>query len=238
MPTQQIRARGHAQAYPLSPMQGGMLFQSLLAEGAAERGGYDIEQLHIRLHESLDAAVLGRAFTLIARRHAILSTSFRWEGVERPEQVLSDGLSMSVETLDWTRANAGELTQLRTDFLARDRKRGFDLRKPPLLRATLSATSSGGSELFWTFHHILLDGRSFATVLLEVFAAYEAFARGAEPALPPAPRPYGDYIEWLARHEQQHKPEHDAFFKTMLRANARRLSRAWCRRPGAWCCRG
>jgi amino acid adenylation domain-containing protein len=194
-------------------MQGGMLFQYVLSEGAAERGGYDIEQLHIRLQERLDAASLARAFTFVARRHPILSTAFRWEGVDRPEQFALRDVSVPVETLDWSHAGEAELPELRADFLQRDRTRGFDLRSAPLLRATLCLRAGEGSELFWTFHHILLDGRSFATVLLEVFAVYEADRRGETASLPPPPRPYFDYIEWLA---QQDIGPSLAYFKTLL----------------------
>ena len=115
-----------SQPQPLSPMQAGMLFTYLLSEGAADRGGFDIEQLHVKLNESLDEKTLARAFTYVARRHPILSTGFVWEGVEQPQQAAVDGVSVPVETLDWRNASAEELPALRADFLARDRKRGFD----------------------------------------------------------------------------------------------------------------
>ena len=72
----------------LSPMQAGMLFQYVLSEGVSDRGGYDIEQLHIRLQEALDGRALSRAFSFVARRHPILSVAFSWEGVEAPQQEL------------------------------------------------------------------------------------------------------------------------------------------------------
>ncbi|HEX4351603.1 MAG TPA: condensation domain-containing protein, partial [Polyangiales bacterium] len=149
--------------YSLSPMQGGMLFQYLLSDGA-ERAGYDVEQIRIELNETLEAALLSRAFSHVARRHPILSTAFRWEGVERPEQRPFADVTVPVETIDWQRAGE-ELSTVRDEFLARDRRRSFDLRRAPLMRVTLCSLGSGRSELFWTFHHILLDGRSFATVL-------------------------------------------------------------------------
>ena len=36
-------------------------------------------------------------------------------------------------------------------------------------------------RIVWTFHHALLDGRSFPLVLREVFALYGAAAPGARP---------------------------------------------------------
>ncbi|MET0389338.1 MAG: amino acid adenylation domain-containing protein [Polyangiales bacterium] len=202
------------QPIALAPMQAGMLYQYLLSEGVAERGGYNIEQLHIRCAEGLDARVLGRAFTSVARRHAILSTAFRWEGVDEPQQVYFEAVTVPVHTIDWQKASETELPKLRASLLAEDRQRGFDLRKAPLLRLTVCQLPDGRSELLWTFHHILLDGRSFATVLLEVFATYDALQSGKPVSLAPPPRPYSDYIDWLAK---QNKTESLAFFKSLLR---------------------
>ena len=206
-----------SQPQPLSPMQAGMLFTYVLSDGAADRGGFDIEQLHIRLSETLDAKNLARAFTFVARRHPILSTGFVWEGVEAPQQAAVDGVSVPVETLDWQSAGEEQLPGLRAEFLARDRKRGFDLRRPPLMRATLCLRNTKQCELFWTFHHILLDGRSFAQVLLEVFSAYEALGQGRAPALAAPARPYSDYVKWLGK---QDTTESLAFFKGILRGKS------------------
>jgi Condensation domain len=52
--------------------------------------------------------------------------------------------------------------------------------------------------VLWTFHHALLDGRSFSLVLREVFAFHEAFSRGGDADVP-LPRPYRDHIEWLRK---------------------------------------
>jgi amino acid adenylation domain-containing protein len=52
-------------------------------------------------------------------------------------------------------------------------------------------------QLVWTFHHILLDGRSFPPVLDEVFARHAALRAGRAVSFP-ARRPYRDFIDWLA----------------------------------------
>ena len=70
-------------------------------------------------------------------------------------------------------------------------------------------------RLLWTFHHALLDGRSFPIVLGEVFAAYTAFRDGVEggPQLTPR-KPYYDYIEWL---RTQDLPQAEQFFREKLK---------------------
>jgi amino acid adenylation domain-containing protein/non-ribosomal peptide synthase protein (TIGR01720 family) len=65
----------------------------------------------------------------------------------------------------------------------------------------------------WTFHHALLDGRSFPIVLREVFLCYEAIRDGREASLP-APRPYADYIAWL---RTQDLGRAEAFWRSTLK---------------------
>lgn len=65
------------------------------------------------------------------------------------------------------------------------------------MRATIFQTAPGTSELIWTFHHILLDGRSFGPLLGELFSTYdEVLSKGIKVFAEPA-RPYVDYITWL-----------------------------------------
>ena len=188
---------GHA----LSPMQESMLYQSLLEDSGAAARGFDIEQLHVALAEALDQSALSRAVELLFQRHPVLSTSFHWDDLNRPEQRLNGGAAIAIETIDWGGLSECERSARRALFLERDRRRGFDLRTAPLMRMTVCAIDERRSELVWTFHHILLDGRSIAPLVRELFTAYDAYRAGAEPMLPPAPRPYSDYIAELARQD-------------------------------------
>jgi amino acid adenylation domain-containing protein len=193
-------------------MQVGMLFQSLLAEGS-ERSGYDIEQIGITLPEALQPDALARAWTLVVRRHSALTASFHWQDLPAPEQRPEPDLVVPVEFLDWSELSADAGAAARGEFLQRDRRRGFDLRKAPLLRVTVLTFGPQQTELVWTVHHILIDGRSFAPVLLEVFAVYDTLLRGDTPILSRPPRPYGDYIDWLSRQDWHASLP---FWKTLL----------------------
>ena len=62
------------------------------------------------------------------------------------------------------------------------------------MRLFVARFPGGQSRVLWTYHHALLDGRSFI-VLREWFALYDAARGGEVVALPPA-RPYRDYIVW------------------------------------------
>src|SRR2546425_11339860 len=76
----QMKAETTADAYPLSPMQEGMLFHTV----SAREPGVDIEQLLCTLREPVDAAALERAWQRAVERHDILRTSFHWDGLAAP----------------------------------------------------------------------------------------------------------------------------------------------------------
>lgn len=194
-------------------MQSGMLFQSILSEGSAERSGYDIEQIRVTLREPLQREAFERAWTLVARRHVALSAFYRWEGLPQAVQRFDPGVRVPVVFTDWSGLNEAQRESQRREFLTRDRLREFDLRQAPLMRVTVFELGGEQCEFVWTVHHILLDGRSFATVLLDVFAAYEALRRGESPAFSPPERDYADYLEWLG--VRDFRPSLP-FFKTLL----------------------
>ncbi|MDQ2857020.1 MAG: amino acid adenylation domain-containing protein [Candidatus Eremiobacteraeota bacterium] len=180
-------------SYPLTPLQQGMLFHHLLQPGS----GVDIQQIVCSLREAVDVAALEGAWNSVARRHAILATSFRWEGVERACQHVWDAVTVPLRCEDW-RSFEPSLRQAKLEaFLYADRLAGFELDAAPLCRVALFRVGDAAYELVWTVHHAVVDGRSFVHVLRDVFAAYEALAAGATPQLGQPPRAFRDFVAWL-----------------------------------------
>ncbi len=196
-PAAEVTARDLEQIYPLSPMQEGMLFQSLLAPETAvyfEQNGWDLAG------GPLDAAALRRAWQRLLERHAILRTAFVWKDLERPLQIVHRRCHLPFEVLDWRHLEPAEQAARLQRLEADDRGRPFELERPPLLRLRLLRLDEQRSRLLWSSHHLLLDGWSMATVFEELFAAYAALRRGAS-WNPPPPRPFRDYIAWHARRD-------------------------------------
>ncbi|MES1245675.1 MAG: non-ribosomal peptide synthase/polyketide synthase, partial [Acidobacteriota bacterium] len=182
---------GIEDVYPLSPLQEGILFESLYAPGS----GVYVEQLLCRLEGDLDAAAFERACRWTVERHAVLRTSFHWRDLERPLQVVHGRAEARLERLDWRGLSAAEREERLANLVRTDRERGLDLSTPPLMRWTL-ATAESESWLLWTHHHLLLDGWSFSAVAGELLGAWRALRSGAEPAYGRR-RPYRDFIAWL-----------------------------------------
>ncbi len=196
--------------YPLSPLQQGILFHSLLDDGA---GAYFVQ--HAWTFEGrLDVPALVRAFEEVVSRHPVLRTAFVWERRDRPVQVVRERVRLPVESID-LRGLDGEAQGRRlAAFAVADRARGFELARAPLTRVTLLRLRDEAYRVVWSVHHLLLDGWSTPLLTREIFTLYEAFAAGLPAPHLPRPRPYGDYIGWL---QQQDPTRAEAFFRAELR---------------------
>lgn len=193
--------------YGLSPMQAGMLFHAR----AEPRPGVDFQQL-VAAAEHLDVQRYVAAWRTVVARHDILRTSFHWRDLAVPHQCVHPEVSLPVEVLDLRLLDGARQKEELAAFLRRDRQRGFSLEVAPLLRLTLLRLSDEQYEAVWSFHHILLDGRSFLTVLREVYRIYDAACAGHVLTLD-EPTPFADFIAWF---EKRDHSVSEAYFRKTL----------------------
>ncbi|RGD57175.1 amino acid adenylation domain-containing protein [Kitasatospora xanthocidica] len=185
--------RAVADVYPLTPMQAGMLFHSLLDPD----GDTYVNQVQLVLDGVTDPHTLAEAWQRTADANAILRTRLSWQDGAEPLQVVQHRAAVPVAHHDWTGRPAEQVERDTARLLAEDRAAGIDLGGAPLLRLALIRLTPTRVRVVWTFHHVLLDGWSAAQVFDEVCERYAALTAGRAPA--PAERaPYADYLRWLA----------------------------------------
>lgn len=172
-------------------MQHGMLFHAI----SAGHTGVDIEQIVMTLREPCEIGHFMDAWHAVMQRHTILRTRFRWEELPEPKQEVVAHAALPLTRVDWSGLDPATLEQKFSAQLATDRRQGFDLTRAPLMRLFVADVASDEQRVVWTFHHSLLDGRSFPHVLREVFSLHNAAKRGASVQLD-VPRPYREYIDW------------------------------------------
>ena len=184
--------------YPLSPLQAGLLFDSVyngdaVAHLYANRVVYD-------LSGKVDRDCLRAAWQQVIDRHTILRSSFVWESLEQPRQVVQRRLRVPFTELDW-RNYPPEEQERRLDFLmTNDGRRGFDLSNAPLMRLTLIRAAGDRWLMLWSYHHLLLDGWSTIILEREVSLLYREQLTG-EPTGLGCPEPFVRYIEWIAQNQ-------------------------------------
>ncbi|HYG62303.1 MAG TPA: amino acid adenylation domain-containing protein, partial [Thermoanaerobaculia bacterium] len=181
--------------YPLTPLQSGMLFHSLMSPAS----GVYVTQVTCTLPADLDSRLFLQAWERLVERHAVLRTAFLWEGLDEPRQVVRKRCALAWQELDW-RGLAAEERELRYEELRHDdRHAPIPLDRAPLMRFSLIRVD-GELRFIWTSHHLLLDGWSLPLLVQELGAVYPALREGREPLLPPA-RPFSDYAVWLQKQD-------------------------------------
>ena len=178
--------------YPLSPLQKGLLFHSL----ASPNSGLYFQQMNCFLRGKFDAGAWGKAWQSLVDLHPILRTSFVWEKVQEPIQVVHREVKLQINEQDWRAFNAIEQKAKSAEYLREDRRRGFSVSHAPLMRHALLRMSDDAYMWVWSHHHLLLDGWSVQVLADQIFEFYEGYVKNEPVRLAPS-RPYKDYIAWL-----------------------------------------
>ncbi|MFP2934309.1 condensation domain-containing protein, partial [Pyxidicoccus sp. 3LG] len=195
--------------YPLSPLQQGMLFHTLLAPAS----GVYVTQLTWTFGGTVDLEAFRRTWDVVVARQPMLRTSFLAEGLEEPLQQVHASATLPWTEHDWSALPEAERHSLFQTLLDEDRARGFDLRTPPLMRLTVVRLDERTYRILWTLHHLVLDGWSLGLLFQQLFTTYEQLRAGRL-----APRSeatsFREHIAWL---QQQPLDAAEAFWRKALR---------------------
>lgn len=194
--------------YRLSPLQEGMLFDSLSEEN---RGLY-VYQLSYALRGQLDVDAFRQAWQQLVDRHQLLRASFHWQDIEHPVAVIHRRATLPFTLYDWCKIPAAEQQARLDTFIQEKQNTGLDLTRAPLMQIDLIHRADDRYHFIWSFHHLLLDAWSTALLLQEAFTRYHAL-REKRPYRPQPVRPYREYIEWI---QQQDVSKVEAFWRQEL----------------------
>ena len=194
--------------YPLSPLQEGLLFQSLYAPSSDT---YFVQNI-FEITTKVNIQALQSAWQKVSNHHDILKTGFIWQHGKKPLQYVLESVHLPFTYYDWQDVPEEiQQTKLET-FIQEDRHTGFDLTKAPLFRISLIQYAPDKYHLIWSQHHLLTDGWCLPIILGDVFKSYEMITQDKEPQLNQR-RPYQDYITWI---QQQDKTKAEVFWKDYL----------------------
>ena len=175
----------------LSPLQQGLFSLAAMSDGDDYVDPYVIA-MAADITGALDPGLLRECAAAALARHPNLRASFVHAN-SRAVQVIPARVDVAWRQV---RATGDEVAALEAD----ERRRPFNLDRGPALRFLLIELP----DMRWRFavvaHHIVIDGWSLPLFVGELITLYRG---GADPAaLPAPPRPYRDYIGWLAGRDQ------------------------------------
>ncbi|HEV7667231.1 MAG TPA: amino acid adenylation domain-containing protein [Thermoanaerobaculia bacterium] len=165
---------GIEDAYPVSAVQGGMLYHmrytptSIVYHNVYSR----------RLRAPFDPEAFARAAQRVVDRHPILRTSFDLTTYGEPLQLVHETAAVAVGADDLSRLSPPEQEVALDAFVEDEKQKSFNLARPPLVRFHLHRRDAESFNLTFTEFHPVFDGWSLHSFLAEVLAAYLALAGG------------------------------------------------------------
>ena len=194
--------------YPLSAIQHGILFHCL---HAPEMRLYHMQDIYT-FHGSLNIPAFEYAWQQLSVLHTALRTSFYWEELDKPLQVVHEKVEVPIEYQDWRGITPLVQQEQLKSLLKTDRLRSFDFSQAPLIRLALIQIEDNTYYLVWDWHLIILDGWSLPLLLGDVIKLYEAYRLGQDAPLISGTC-FGNYIDWL---QQQDSSKAEKFWRQQL----------------------
>lgn len=165
-------------AYPLSSLQAGMLYHSEMHPDSAifhQIFTFDLRLPHWEI-------AWEKALTDIALAHPVLRTSFHWTRYSTPLQIVHRKVELPLTVCD-LRTFGVNARQKVEEWIESEKTRSFDVSKAPLVRFQIHRLSDSQLSFSFSFHHVILDGWSVATLLTQLLQRYIHYLE-AEPVAP------------------------------------------------------
>ncbi|MEV8532241.1 amino acid adenylation domain-containing protein [Streptomyces sp. NPDC051211] len=172
--------------WPLAPLQKGLLFHAEYS-----KGGLDVYSVQLVFELDAEPEELRTAVGRLLDRHPNLRAGFAHDDQAQPVQFVPAGGEPEFTVGEYVGPNAARKA---AELFDTERKRGFDLSAPPLVRIAVADLGRHGRRAALTFHHILVDGWSLPLLMDEL----SALLAGAEPS---PVTPYRDYLALLSGHD-------------------------------------
>ncbi|GGN03906.1 hypothetical protein GCM10011609_48810 [Lentzea pudingi] len=194
-----LATSGIEDVYPLSPAQAGMLFHSLAGTGRDMYTGH----FGLRLAGVSDVDALAAAWQRVVDRTPVLRTSVHWQDVAEPVQLVHASAVLPIGLTDLRALGPADRDE-ELDRRWNERRAGeVDLGTAPLLQVDIVRLTDDTVQLYWSVHHMMVDGWSFAAVLSDVFTEYAISTGHSTPDARVRRRPYRDHIAWLSGQDQE-----------------------------------
>ncbi|MGD2115409.1 MAG: amino acid adenylation domain-containing protein, partial [Acidobacteriota bacterium] len=171
-------------AYPLTRMQAGMLFES----ERSTSGSVYHDVFSYRIELPLEEGTLGDVLDRLAGEHAVLRTSFDAARYREPLQLVHRECRIPLAVEDLRGTPEEDRLRRTADWTEAEKHRPFEWSRAPLLRVQVFRHEDELFQLTISFHHAILDGWSMSSLVGEIARRYRDRLAGEPPPERPALR--------------------------------------------------
>ncbi len=182
--------------YPMAPMSE---FQLHYLQ-SNPHDGLSVVWLVMPFEAALNEDVYKETWRRIVERHPILRSSFHFEGLEQPAQVIYKKATIPYYRVDIKNVPAEEQNKIIYEHIDRLWKEGYKVENPPQNRVIMFETGEKTCKQIYSWNYMVHDGWSLSFIVRDFVLTYEALVRGREPKLDPVPD-YKPYLQWLAKQD-------------------------------------
>ncbi|MFJ6208622.1 amino acid adenylation domain-containing protein [Lysinibacillus sp. NPDC092081] len=180
--------------YPLTAMQENMLFQQL---HNPKPGLNMVHHIFNIKGNDFNISAFEQAWQSVIKKFPPLRTSFVWDDVDEPLQIVHKQANIQLDKEDWRNLLPSSQEKRLKKYIQELREIGFDLRKAPHARLALIQVADDQQYFIYAFNLMLQDGWSFPIILKTLFAYYRAFSKGEKLYVESKKDfSYHDYISW------------------------------------------
>ncbi|WP_344515878.1 amino acid adenylation domain-containing protein, partial [Dactylosporangium maewongense] len=187
-----------ADIYPLAPLQQGILFHHVLADGG-EDAYVSQSVIEFADRDRLDRFI--SALQHVIDRHDVFRTSVVWAGLRVPVQVVWRSATLPVTEVTLPAGVDDAVAGLLTDVGL-----SIGLDRAPLLNLHITETGEGRWLALLRIHHMVQDHTTLDVVLSEIEAVLAGRADGL-----PVPLPFRDFVAQASA-----SGDHEGFFRELL----------------------
>jgi amino acid adenylation domain-containing protein len=201
--------------FPMSSIEKGMVFDSMLDASAPYYHGQSVHQVK---DPDFDPRRFARAFMLMVDKHPILRTGFNMYDYDQPIQVVLETRAVKPDILHFDISHLdvpGQEEHIR-EYLREDLKTPFNMTDARLLwRLRSFSLGNGNVAILWICHHAIIDGWSTASLLTEFNNTYLKIKTDPGYAPPKLKTTYKEFV--IQQILEERKPGNTRFWSDELR---------------------
>ena len=182
--------------YPLSPLQNVFLFNSQSNEFDS-----GLLQLEFTLRGDIDNEIFEKSWEKSALKHDAMRTYINEIHGASPLQVIDRKVKLNWEYLDWQEMSVIDQKEALSHLRKTENSKGIELSKAPAYKLFHIKLKQNKSILFWTCHHIFLDGWSCGIILKDALKFYMILNKGVKVDVEPTPN-FLSYLKWNDNRDQ------------------------------------